>query len=84
MITIYTKSYCPYCTLAKNLLSKLKVEFKEIDITNDPEIMQKLHEKSNMLTVPQIFVNDHCLGGYSDIEKLHNEGKLLEKINLAK
>jgi len=76
MVEIYTKDYCPYCKSAKELLDTLKVEYKEYDITSTPEKMEELSKKSGMMTVPQIFVGDKCLGGFSDIDALHKEGKL--------
>jgi len=36
--------------------------------------------KSHMRTVPQIFINDECLGGYDSISALHENGKLVEKL----
>lgn len=78
MVTIYSKDYCPYCIKAKALLNSLNIPFKEIDVTNTPEIIEELSQKSGFRTVPQIFVGDKCLGGFTDIEKLNNEGKLLE------
>lgn len=84
MITIYSKDYCPYCSAAKELISSLWFEYTEIDITDDPETFVKLRNASGMMTVPQIFVWDiareNCLWGYSDIKKLHDEGKLVEKL----
>ncbi len=80
MITIYTKDYCPFCVQAKNLLNSLDVAFEEIDVTDDMETLQAIMEKSHMRTVPQIFVGDTCLGGYSDIAALHQDGKLLERL----
>ena len=56
MLTIYTKDYCPYCTLAKNLLTSLGAKYQEIDITSSPEIIMNLVKKSGMRTVPQIFI----------------------------
>lgn len=78
MVTTYTKDWCPYCHKAKALLDSLKIEYKDIDVTNDPEKLQEAIEKSGFTTVPQIFVNDKCLGGYDDIYKLHTEGKLMD------
>lgn len=77
MITVYTKDYCPYCVKAKLLLNSLGKEFQEIDITNTPDVMMELVQKSGMRTVPQIYVDDKCLGGYSDIQALHDKGELL-------
>lgn len=82
MLTIYTKDYCPYCVKAKTLLSSLSATFEEVDITNTPDTIIELVKKSGMRTVPQIFLGDECLGGYDSIAKLHEEGKLLEKIGL--
>lgn len=82
MLTIYTKDYCPYCIKAKSLLSSLGATFEEVDVTNDQETLMKIVEKSRMRTVPQIFLDDECLGGYSDIAALHEEGKLITKLGL--
>lgn len=78
MVTIYSKDYCPYCTQAKSLLDSLKVEYEDIDVTNDHDKLMEISQKSGMMTVPQIFVGDKLIGGYSDMAKLHEEGKLLE------
>ena len=78
MVDIYTKNYCPYCMKAKTLLKSLDVEYTEHDITDTPEKIKELSEKSGLMTVPQIFVGEKCLGGYSDIAKLHEEGKLID------
>ncbi len=78
MIKIYTKNYCPYCTQAKTLLNSLNIQYEETDITDTPALIEELSEKSGLKTVPQIFLGDKCLGGYSDIAKLHEEGKLLD------
>lgn len=73
MVTVYTKDYCPYCTQTKNLLKNLNIEFEEVDVTNDSEKLMEIVQKSRMRTVPQIFVGDTCLGGYTDIAALHEE-----------
>lgn len=81
MIELYSKNYCPYCQMAKELLNSLKVEYKEIDITATPEYMDTLEKRSGFRTVPQIFVGDKCLGGYDSIKALHDKGELLEALN---
>ena len=75
---VYSKDYCPYCVLAKNLLKNLGIAFDEIDITSSPEIMDELRQKSRMMTVPQIFVGEICLGGYDQISALHKKGELIK------
>jgi len=78
MVKIYSKTYCPYCIKAKALFDDLDIKYEEIDITNTPEVIVEISEKSGFRTVPQIFVGDKCLGGFDDINKLNNEGKLLD------
>ena len=78
MVTVYSKNYCPFCVKAKAILSAAKIDFTEVDITNNPEKIVELSEKSGFRTVPQIYVGDKCLGGCSDIEKLQAEGKLVD------
>ncbi|MBP7670835.1 glutaredoxin 3 [Candidatus Gracilibacteria bacterium] len=82
MITVYTKSFCPYCVKAKSLLDSLGAKYQEIDLTDDQETLQKLVEKSGLRTVPQIFVNDKCLGGCDDIYRFHEQGKLLHELEI--
>ncbi len=36
-VTIYTTTYCPYCTRAKQLLEKKGVRYREVDVTDDDE-----------------------------------------------
>lgn len=79
MVTIYTKNYCPFCLKAKSLLNLLNIAYQEHDVTDSPQTIEELSKKSGFRTVPQIFVGDKCLGGYTDIEKLHQEGKLIER-----
>ncbi len=81
-LTLYTKDYCPYCVMAKNLLTSLGATYEEVDVTHDQDTLMKIVQKSGMRTVPQIFLGEECLGGYSDIASLHSEGKLISKLGL--
>lgn len=75
-VTIYTTDYCPYCRMAKDLLSKRQVHFEEIRIDLDEAKRREMVEKSNRRTVPQIFINDQPIGGYDDLAALALSGKL--------
>lgn len=82
MIRVYTKNYCPYCVQAKELLTSLGVAYEEVDITVHPEMIEELVQKSGLRTVPQIFVGEKCLGGFSDIAKMQEEGVLLDALGV--
>lgn len=80
-VVIYRTTYCPYCDMAKRLFQKMGVEFQEIDVTNDPETRLGLVELSGgRRTVPQIFIDDVSVGGYTDVEALKKSGKLDEML----
>jgi glutaredoxin 3 len=76
-ITIYTKSWCPYCSAAKKLLSEKGVAFTEIDIEKTPEARAEMIQKAKgRSTVPQIFIGDRHVGGCDDLYDLDDRGQL--------
>jgi glutaredoxin 3 len=75
-IKIYTKHFCPYCVRAKALLDRKGVRYEEIVAGNDPELRAWLSRVTGQDTVPQIFVGERPLGGYSDIKALDDAGRL--------
>jgi glutaredoxin 3 len=76
-VRIYTTNYCGYCVRAKDFLSRKGVSYEEIDVTGNDEMRARLVEMSGgMRTVPQIFIGDTHVGGYTDLVKLDGEGKL--------
>lgn len=76
-IKIYTKSYCPYCHSAKELLRRKGWTFTEIDVTTDREGQQEMTRRANgRTTVPQIFIGDTHVGGCDDLYALEEAGRL--------
>jgi GrxC family glutaredoxin len=75
-VVIYTTHYCPYCFGAKAFLRSKKVEFEEIDVTDDPARRAEMERLSARRTVPQIFVDDQSIGGYDDARRLDATGEL--------
>ena len=49
-VVIYTTNYCPYCTAAKALLCSKKVQFDEIDVTDDPAALANIYSAPATLT----------------------------------
>ena len=75
-IVIYTTSYCPYCFGAKSLLRSKKVEFEEIDVTDDPGRRGEMERLSARRTVPQIFIDGKPIGGFDEVRRLDASGEL--------
>jgi glutaredoxin 3 len=75
-IVMYTKDNCPYCDMAKELLSAKQASFQEIRIDLDEKQRDEMIRLSNRRTVPQIFINDQPIGGFDDLAELAKSGKL--------
>jgi len=75
-VKVYTKTLCPYCVRAKALLDRKGIAYEEIDAEHDDALRTWLVETTGQRTVPQIFVGDRSLGGFSDIDALDRQGKL--------
>ena len=74
-VTIYTTDTCIYCVRAKEYLRSRGVRFSEIDVTGDAEARATLIERSGRRTVPQIYVGEVHVGGYTDLMAMDAEGK---------
>jgi glutaredoxin 3 len=75
-VEIYVTNYCPYCVRAKMLLKKKGVDFKEINVEDDPAKRQWLAQATGQRTVPQIFIAGKSVGGSDDLAALDRAGKL--------
>lgn len=75
-VTVYTKDYCPYCVRAKRLLEKKAIPFEEINVEGRDDLRDWLVETTGQRTVPQVFVDDRSLGGFSDLAALDEQGQL--------
>ena len=78
MLTIYSKSNCPFCDKAKYLLEQKGVPFKEVRVDLDAEAREFIVSAGHR-TVPQIYLNDNLFveGGYTGLAKL-DESKFQE------
>jgi glutaredoxin 3 len=75
-IEMYTTAICPYCLAAKSFLARKGLKVDEIRVDIDPARRTEMVEKTRRMTVPQIFVNGHYVGGYDDLVALDRKGGL--------
>lgn len=76
-VRIYTTPICGYCTAAKRYFEHVKhVGYEEIDVGHDPESRAWLAQTTGQRTVPQIFIGDTHVGGYTDLRALDAAGGL--------
>lgn len=75
-VVVYSTIYCNYCRAAKRMLSQKGIDFEPVDVTRDRETRQWLVEATGRRTVPQIFIDDRPIGGYTDLAALDRSGEL--------
>jgi len=68
-IFIYTKSGCPNCVAAKNLLDARKLKYIECDM-DDPEVAAAFRfAHPDVKQMPQIFIDDQRVGGLAGLQE---------------
>jgi glutaredoxin len=75
-ISMYVTTWCPYCSLARNLLESLEVAWKEINIEREGISRAQLADLTGRFTVPQIVINGKSVGGYTELYALNQSGQL--------
>ena len=76
-VIIYTGDLCVHCDWAIELLNRKNIKFTEYNVTKDAVKREEMFKKSNgARTVPQIFIDEHHVGGNVELQALEKEGKL--------
>ena len=75
-VIIYGNASCPYCGAARMLLKQKSVEFEDISIASDAALFEEMQQKSGRRSVPQIFIGDHHVGGFDELDALNRSGEL--------
>ena len=70
---------CGFSATVVKILSFHNVDYKTVNVLEDPNIRIELSKQSNWPTIPQLFVNGTFIGGCDITVELHNNGEL-EKI----
>jgi len=75
-VTVYLSRSCYYCIRAKHLLERKGVQYTSIAVDGDPALWDDMEARSGRSTVPQIFIDQRAVGGFSDIAQLDRDGQL--------
>ena len=81
-VVVISKSYCPFCKKAKQVLAKYNIPKEDIailEIENDSsceEIQKYMQVLTGGRSVPRVFIGGKCIGGGDETMALHNKGKL--------
>jgi glutaredoxin 3 len=70
---VWSKYHCPYCEQAKALLNSKGIQFEEKKIGDGYTREELLEAVPNARTVPQIFLDDKLIGGFTEL-RAHLQG----------
>jgi glutaredoxin 3 len=83
-VTVFTLSWCSFCHAVKHLLQGLNIPFHVVELDTgeyrEPVLNARLREELLCLTgrrtLPQVFVGDHNIGGYTETQTALRQGQL--------
>ena len=74
---------CGFSNQVVQILNHYGIEYKDVKILEDPEIRIRLSEQSGWPTIPQLFVNGKLIGGADITMELHQNGELLDILDVG-
>lgn len=77
-IVMYSTRFCPYCIRARMLLESKGVDFQDIGVDARPELRREMMTRSGRHTVPQIWIGEEHVGGFTELAQLERQGRLDE------
>jgi glutaredoxin 3 len=66
---VWSKYNCPYCDQAKALLTQRGIKYEERKIGDGYSREELLEAVPNARTVPQIFINNQLIGGFTELRQ---------------
>lgn len=81
MITMYTRTVCPYCEQAKALLTSKNIEYKAVNIEEDVDARNFLVAQG-LRSVPQIYEQDTLIGGFDKLKEWVSLNEIISQTNL--
>jgi len=80
-VVVFSKTTCPFCTRAKQVLGSTGQTFHVMELDKLPEqetaaLQDALLDMTGARTVPRVFVEGKCIGGCDDVVGLQRSGEL--------
>ena len=77
-VTVYTTDPCGFCRQAKALLQARGVEYREVNLTKDPDGRADLVALTGQLTFPRVVVGMRAIGGFRELLEADRAGTLAD------
>ncbi|MFN5382281.1 MAG: Grx4 family monothiol glutaredoxin [Alphaproteobacteria bacterium] len=72
---------CGFSGAVVMILTKLGVEFKDINILEDEELRQGIKEYTSWPTIPQLYVKKEFIGGCDIVKEMFLSGELIQLLS---
>lgn len=66
---VWSRDQCPYCDMAKALLTQRGIAYEERNISTDWTREQLLEAVPGARSVPQIVMDGELVGGFTELKK---------------
>ncbi|KJV69163.1 Grx4 family monothiol glutaredoxin [Candidatus Neoehrlichia procyonis] len=71
---------CGFSGLVVNILQKMNLAFKSINVLEDPELRTAIKQFTNWPTIPQLYIKGEFIGGCDIVREMYQSGELHELI----
>lgn len=75
-VLMYSSRLCPYCRMAERLLEKKGAQTEKVMVDENPARRDEMTRRAGRTSVPQIFIGETHVGGYTELAELERAGQL--------
>ena len=75
---------CGFSLAVSNVLKHLEVNFKGINVLENPEIREGIKQYSDWPTIPQLYIKKEFVGGCYIVKEMFEKGELQKKLEEKK
>ena len=78
-VELYCTATCHFCRLVRKFFNERGIDYLEFRVDINTYSKLEMKQRSQRVTVPQIFINGYHVGGYDELIEL-DRNKQLEKL----
>ena len=73
-----TKTFpqCGFSATVVEVLRRMNVDFKDVNVLEDPELREGIKEYASWPTIPQLYVKGKFVGGCDIVRDMYEKGEL--------
>ena len=75
---------CGFSMAVSNVLKHLKVNFKGVNVLEDPNLRQGIKDYSDWPTIPQLYIKNEFIGGSDIVKEMFENGELKKLLDEKK